>query len=56
MKHFPYKVLNKGEKPVVQVEYQGEKKVFSPEEISAMILGKVGTSEGRAATVLATGC
>jgi len=41
MKHFPYKVLNKGEKPVVQVEYQGEKKVFSPEEISAMILGKM---------------
>lgn len=41
MKHLPYKVEKKDGKPVVRVEYKGEEKVFSPEEISAMILGKM---------------
>jgi len=27
---------------MVQVEYLGETKTFSPQEISAMVLGKVG--------------
>jgi heat shock protein 5 len=41
IKHFPFKVVSKDDKPNVQVEVRGEKKVFSPEEISAMILGKM---------------
>jgi len=41
IKHFPFKVLNKGGKPVVQVEYRGEKKEFTPEEISSMVLLKM---------------
>lgn len=28
MKHWPFTVLNKGGKPVIQVEYKGEKKEF----------------------------
>jgi heat shock protein 1/8 len=40
MKHFPFKVVRKDDdKPYVQVEFKGETKTFSPEEISAMILG-----------------
>jgi len=41
IKHWPFKVVNRGGKPFVQVEYKGEQKVFSPEEISAMVLGKM---------------
>ncbi|KAI0155304.1 heat shock protein 70 family [Xylariaceae sp. FL1272] len=41
IKHFPYKVLQKDGKPVVQVDVQGSPKVFTPEEISAVILGKM---------------
>ena len=41
MKHFPFKVVDRDGAPVVAVQYQGEEKVFSPEEISAMILGKM---------------
>lgn len=38
----PYKVVNKEGKPYIQVKIRdGEIKVFSPEEISAMILGKM---------------
>ena len=40
-KHFPFKVVNKDGKPNVQVEYKGETKVFSPEEISSMVLTKM---------------
>ncbi|DBB16813.1 hypothetical protein WJX82_007315 [Trebouxia sp. C0006] len=36
-----YDVVDKKGKPYVQVEIAGDKKVFSPEEISAMILGKM---------------
>ncbi|XP_067934275.1 heat shock protein 70 A1-like [Watersipora subatra] len=38
MKHWPFKVVNDGGKPKVEVEYQGERKVLSPEEVSAMVL------------------
>lgn len=38
IKRFQYKVVNKDDKPYINVEYQNEKKVFSPEEVSAMIL------------------
>eukprot|EP01125_Pyxidicula_operculata_P003810 TRINITY_DN151_c0_g1_i2.p1 TRINITY_DN151_c0_g1~~TRINITY_DN151_c0_g1_i2.p1 ORF type:complete len:647 (-),score=207.91 TRINITY_DN151_c0_g1_i2:77-2017(-) len=42
MKHWPFKVVNKeGDKPYIQVEYKGENKTFSPEEISAMVLTKM---------------
>ncbi|KAI0137424.1 heat shock 70 kDa protein [Xylariales sp. AK1849] len=41
MKHFPFKVIDKGGKPNVEVEYKGENKTFTPEEISSMILIKM---------------
>jgi L1 cell adhesion molecule like protein len=41
MKHFSYNVINKDDKPYIQVEYKGENKVFAPEEISSMILTKM---------------
>ncbi|KAI8083271.1 hsp71-like protein [Gilbertella persicaria] len=41
MKHWPFKVVKKDTKPYAHVEYKGETKDFSPEEISAMILGKM---------------
>ena len=41
MKHFTYKVINKDTKPNIEVQFRGETKVFSPEEISAMVLGKM---------------
>ncbi|KAG0270701.1 ATPase with role in protein import into the ER [Actinomortierella ambigua] len=41
IKNFPFKVKNKGGNPVIEVKYKGENKEFSPEEISAMILGKM---------------
>jgi len=40
-KHWPFQVINDSTKPKVEVEYQYEKKVFSPEEISAMVLTKM---------------
>ncbi|CAM9015900.1 hypothetical protein WICANDRAFT_50200 [Wickerhamomyces anomalus NRRL Y-366-8] len=46
-KHFPFKVLDKEGKPFIQVEFKGESKTFSPEEISSMVLGKMKeTAEG----------
>ncbi|SPJ89009.1 probable heat shock protein 70 (hsp70) [Fusarium torulosum] len=41
MKHFPFTIIDKGGKPVIEVEFKGEKKNFTPEEISAMILTKM---------------
>jgi L1 cell adhesion molecule like protein len=40
-KHFTYKVIEKSDKPNIQVQYQGTAKVFSPEEISSMVLMKM---------------
>jgi len=41
-KHFPFKVVDKGgNKPGIVVNWKGEEKVFSPEEISAVILTKM---------------
>lgn len=39
IKHFPFKVINKDGQPRVKVEVHGEDKTFTPEEISAMVLG-----------------
>ncbi|GAB6020729.1 Major heat shock 70 kDa protein Bb [Chamberlinius hualienensis] len=41
IKHWPFKVLNDSGKPKIQVEYKGERKVFSPEEVSSMVLTKM---------------
>ncbi|XP_051166960.1 endoplasmic reticulum chaperone BiP isoform X2 [Leptopilina boulardi] len=41
MKLFPFKVVNKNSKPHIQVDTQQGEKVFAPEEISAMVLGKM---------------
>lgn len=42
MKLFSYKVIQKdGDKPYIQVKYKGETKLFTPEEISAMVLTKM---------------
>ena len=42
MKHWPFKVLNgSGNKPSIQVEFKGETKTFSAEEISSMVLTKM---------------
>ena len=42
MKHFPFKVTaNKDNKPIIGVNYKGDDKTFSAEEISAMILVKM---------------
>ena len=42
MKHWPFKVVpGKSNQPNVQVTYKGEEKIFSPEEISSMILIKM---------------
>ncbi|KXX80451.1 78 kDa glucose-regulated protein [Madurella mycetomatis] len=42
IKHMPFKVAaGKGDKPIVEVEVAGETRQFSPEEISAMVLGKM---------------
>ena len=41
MKHWPFKVVNDASKPKLQVEYKGEMKSFTPEEISSMVLTKM---------------
>ena len=41
IKHFPFKVIDKGGKPTIQVEFKGEDKTFQPEEISSMVLTKM---------------
>jgi len=42
MKHWPFKVIAKeGDKPYLQIEFKGETKSFSPEEVSSMVLLKM---------------
>jgi heat shock protein 5 len=40
-KNFPFKIVNKEGKPVVKVEVNKSPKIFTPEEVSAMVLGKM---------------
>ena len=40
-KNFPFKIVNKDGKPQVKVEVNQSNKTFTPEEVSAMILGKM---------------
>ncbi|KAJ5136947.1 hypothetical protein N7448_005501 [Penicillium atrosanguineum] len=41
MKHWPFKVVDKATKPILEVDFKGETKQFTPEEISSMILTKM---------------
>lgn len=41
MTHFPFKVIERDEKAVIQVDFKGETRVFQPEEISAMVLANM---------------
>ena len=42
-KLLPYDIIDKDGKPYIQVETKGQKKLYSPEEISAMVLIKMKT-------------
>jgi L1 cell adhesion molecule like protein len=41
MKHWPFSVVGKDGKPIIEVDFKGERKQFMPEEISAMVLTKL---------------
>ncbi|CAI5484565.1 unnamed protein product [Closterium sp. Yama58-4] len=42
MKHWPFKVFSgPGDKPMIEVQYKGERKQFAPEEVSSMVLTKM---------------
>ena len=41
MKYWPFKIANNDNKPLICVKYKGEKRKFTPEEVSAMILSKM---------------
>lgn len=41
MESWPFKVVDEGGNPKVEVQYLGETKQFSAQEISAMVLVKV---------------
>jgi len=41
LKHFSFNVINDNNKPKIQVNYLNEIKLFTPQEISAMILSKM---------------
>ncbi|KAE8378716.1 heat shock protein 70 family [Aspergillus bertholletiae] len=41
MKHWPFKIVDKGTKPIIEVEFKGEQKQFTPEEVSSMVLTKM---------------
>lgn len=40
-KHWPFEVINDGGKPKIKVEYKGQTKKLSPEEVSSMVLSKM---------------
>jgi len=41
LKHFPFSVIEKNKKPVIEVTFKNEKKTYYPEEISSMVLIKM---------------
>ena len=41
MNHWPFEVVEKDGSPLIKVQYLGEDKTFSPQEISAMVLSKM---------------
>ena len=44
---WPFKIVDQGGSPLVEVEYLGETKRFSPQEISSMVLLKVRRNSER---------
>ncbi|VEU22854.1 DEKNAAC103926 [Brettanomyces naardenensis] len=40
-KHWPFEVIDDAGKPKIQVQYKGEKKILTPEEVSSMVLQKM---------------
>jgi L1 cell adhesion molecule like protein len=41
MTHWPFQVVEKDGSPLIKVNYLGDEKTFSPQEISAMVLTKM---------------
>jgi len=41
IKYYPFKVINKNNKPSIEVQVGSEAKTFTPEEVSAMVLIKM---------------
>eukprot|EP00760_Papus_ankaliazontas_P009518 PhM_4_TR14093/c1_g1_i9/m.49796/K03283/HSPA1s; heat shock 70kDa protein 1/2/6/8 len=42
MKHWPFKIVAKGDdKPMIEVQFKGESKQFTPEAISSVVLTKM---------------
>jgi L1 cell adhesion molecule like protein len=41
MQHWPFKVVDRQGKPYIEIEFKGETKTFSPEEVSSMVLLKM---------------
>lgn len=41
IKHLQYNVIDKNDKPMIKINYKGEERILSPEEISAAILSKM---------------
>ncbi|OMJ21980.1 Heat shock protein sks2 [Smittium culicis] len=39
--HWPFKIVDRNEQPFIQVQFKGETKEFSPQEISSMVLLKM---------------
>jgi L1 cell adhesion molecule like protein len=41
MTHWPFEVVEKDGSPLIKVQYLGEEKTFTPQEISSMVLIKM---------------
>jgi len=41
VQHWPFAVIDRDGSPFIEVEYLNEKKTFSPQEISSMVLIKM---------------
>jgi heat shock protein 1/8 len=41
MTHWPFEVVEKNGSPLIKVQYLGEEKTFSPQQISSMVLTKM---------------
>jgi L1 cell adhesion molecule like protein len=41
MTHWPFEVVEKDGSPLIKVQYLGDEKTFSPQEISSMVLTKM---------------
>ncbi|KAK3826735.1 MAG: heat shock 70 kDa protein 7 [Linnemannia gamsii] len=52
MKHWLFKVIDKGAKPYIQVEYRGETKEFTPEEIFMVLTKMRETAESYLGTTV----